>query len=352
MNCGATVANLRRLAFQLVTAPRRLGWFVERRFHQYLTLCASCGHIDTVNETLFDFQAKQQHLEDSLFLHPLCLSLKTKLGLADASSVPRSGGGGGGPGRIGSAYPTNAVRNPSGRLFKITSRDVWHFSWITPEMRPSPTSAVTLTGGQTSALGKWIKSCRACMPRQPAEAAKKPKLVGNSDLAYTDLPLDPRWMPTNKPVLRTNSNLLEHSAAARLHASTRGSTSPHVLQALLEPAITRPFAPLGSLDAHAIAGAQTVRPQAALLFPSPAPRRVRTPTSSCPARPHVPSTLTGVPTPHTLPAQRQSFVRLPPPALFALWIDVSTAPSHDPPGRAPCHPGGPAVAHAHDGIRF
>jgi hypothetical protein len=118
---GSTVANLRRLAFQDVTAPSRLGWFVERRIQQYLTSCASCGHIDAVNATLFDFQAERQHLEDGLFLHPLCPYLKTKLGLADASSVPRSGGG---PGRGGSAYPTNAVRNPSGRLFKITSRDV------------------------------------------------------------------------------------------------------------------------------------------------------------------------------------------------------------------------------------
>jgi hypothetical protein len=100
------------------------GWFEERRIQQYLTSCASCGHIDAVNVALIDFQAKQQHLEDGLFLHPLCPYLKTKLRLADASAAPRSGFGEG-PGRSGSAYPTNAVRNPSGRLFKITSRTVW-----------------------------------------------------------------------------------------------------------------------------------------------------------------------------------------------------------------------------------
>jgi hypothetical protein len=77
---GATVANLRQLAFQDVTAPNCLGWFVERRIQQYLTSCASCGHIDAVNVTLFNFQAKRQHLEDGLFLHPLCPYLKTKLG--------------------------------------------------------------------------------------------------------------------------------------------------------------------------------------------------------------------------------------------------------------------------------
>ena len=51
----------------------------------------------------------------------------------------------------------------------------------------------TLTGDDSAALGKWIESCRARMLRQPADdAATKPKLVGNSDIAYTDLPLDLR----------------------------------------------------------------------------------------------------------------------------------------------------------------
>jgi hypothetical protein len=169
--------------------------------------------------------------------------LKTKLGLADASSVPRSGGGDGGPGRIGSAYLTNAVRNPSGRLFKITSRNIWqafldhardapvpnlccryHLNSVCNESCFFRASHVTLTGDQTSSLGKWIESCRANMPRQPADATKKPKLVGNSDLAYTDLSLGPRRTPTNEPVVRTNSDLLKRSAAARLHALTRGST--------------------------------------------------------------------------------------------------------------------------------
>ena len=74
---GATATNVRRLAFQDVTAPSRLGWFVEQRIQQYLTSCASGGHIDMVNVTLFDFQAERQHLADGLFLHPLCPYLKT-----------------------------------------------------------------------------------------------------------------------------------------------------------------------------------------------------------------------------------------------------------------------------------
>ncbi len=213
---GATVANLRRLAFQDVTAPSHLGWFVKQRIQQNMTSCASCGHIDTVNETLFDFQTIRQHLEDGLFLHALCPYLKTKLGLADASSVPRSDGGG--PGRIGSGYSTNAVRNPSGRLFKITSRDVWqvfldhardapvpnlccrsHLNGVCNESCFFGASHVNLTGDQTSALGEWIESFRPRMPRQPAGTAKKPKLLGDSDLAYTDLPQPPIGRPRTSP---------------------------------------------------------------------------------------------------------------------------------------------------------
>ncbi|KAI2493247.1 hypothetical protein MHU86_21284 [Fragilaria crotonensis] len=108
-------------------APSRLGWFVEQRIQQYhLTSCASCGHIDAVNTTLFDFQAERQHLEDGMFLPPLCPYLKAKLGPADATRAATSGGGASGKG--GSSYPTSTVRNPSGRLFKITSRDVWRVS--------------------------------------------------------------------------------------------------------------------------------------------------------------------------------------------------------------------------------
>ncbi len=193
---STTVANLRCLAFQDVTAPSRLGWFVERRIQQYLTSCASCGHIDAVNTTLFDYQAERQHLEDGMFLHPLCPYLEAKLGTTDATRAAASGGGA--SGRGGSSYPTNAVQNPSGRLFKITSRDVWqvfldhakaapvpnlccryHLNGVCTESCFFRASHVALTGKQTTVLGKWTESCRARMPsRQPVDAAKKPKLVG------------------------------------------------------------------------------------------------------------------------------------------------------------------------------
>ena len=76
-----------------MTAPNCLGWFIKRRIQQYLMSCASCGHIDAVNVTLLNFQAKQQQLEDGLYLHPLCLYLKTKCGMADAELGSRARGG-------------------------------------------------------------------------------------------------------------------------------------------------------------------------------------------------------------------------------------------------------------------
>ncbi len=183
------------------------------------------------------------------------------------------------------------MRNPSRCLFKITSRKIWQVYLDHAGNVPVPNLCcryhlkgvcnkscffrllhVPLTGDQTAALGKWVESCRARMPRQPADAAKKPKLVGNSDIAYTDLPLNLRWTPTNESVARVHSNLLERSAAARLHVSTRGLSSTHALQAQLDPATlvtTRHFERRGSLDAHAIAGALIVRPQGALSFPRP-----------------------------------------------------------------------------------
>jgi hypothetical protein len=267
-----------------------------------------------------------------LFLHPLCPYLKTKRGLADASSIPRSGGG---PGRGGSAYPINAVRNPSGRLFKITSRDVWQVFLDHARDAPVPnlccryhlngvcndscffgSSHITLTGEQASVLGKWVESCRARMPRQPSDAAKKPKLVGNSDITYNDFPLAPFRTPTNEPVGWVLNTLLDRSAAARLHATTRGNPSPHSSQAPPAPTTvtTRSVGLTDSLNAHALARSQNPHPQAALSVTSPASWRIRTSPSSCCAGSHVtsPPTLAAAtptpddttPTPQTLPTPR------------------------------------------------
>ena len=43
---NTTVAHFRQLASVDVTAPSRLGWFIERRTQQFLVACAGCDHID------------------------------------------------------------------------------------------------------------------------------------------------------------------------------------------------------------------------------------------------------------------------------------------------------------------
>ena len=146
----------------------------------------------------------------------------------------------------GGAYPTNSMRNPSGCLFKITSRDVWqvfpdhakeapvpnlrcqyHLNGVCNESCFFRASHVALTGEQTTALGKWIESCRARMPsRQPADAAKKPKLVGNSDNAYSFLPAAAPGTTPDTNIGMAHNGLLTRSAAARLHASTRDTSYP------------------------------------------------------------------------------------------------------------------------------
>jgi hypothetical protein len=88
----------------------------------YLRSCASCSHIDTVNLTLLNFQAERQHLEDRMFLHPLC-------------SVSRADGNG--PGRGGGTYRTNACSKSQAGM-------CGRFSSITRESRPFLTSAAAI----------------------------------------------------------------------------------------------------------------------------------------------------------------------------------------------------------------
>jgi hypothetical protein len=140
------------------------------------------GHIER--------QGKQQHLEDGS-------TLKQSLGLLTHHQYP------------GLARLTSGV-GPSGRLFKMTSRNVWQVFLNHPREVPVPNLCccyhlngvcnksyffkalhITLTGDQTSLLGKWVKSCWAHMQQQPADAAKKSKLVCNPENAYAVPPLDP-----------------------------------------------------------------------------------------------------------------------------------------------------------------
>ncbi len=153
-----------------------------------------------------------------------------------------------------SASWTYAVRNPSKRLFKITSRNVWqvflnhareapvfnlcshyYLNGLCNESCFFKVLNLTLTGDQTSALGKWVEFCRARMPRQPADTAKKPKLVRNNpENACTVLCFAPLLMLTNEPIGRVNSYLFEGAAAARMHASTSGSNLTHISEMCVE----------------------------------------------------------------------------------------------------------------------
>jgi hypothetical protein len=146
------------------------------------------------------------------------------------------------------------VRNPSKRLFKITSRNVWqvflnhareapvfnlcshyYLNGLCNESCFFKVLNLTLTGDQTSALGKWVEFCRARMPRQPADTAKKPKLVRNNpENACTVLCFAPLLMLTNEPIGRVNSYLFEGAAAARMHASTSGSNLTHISEMCVE----------------------------------------------------------------------------------------------------------------------
>ena len=66
---------------------------------------------------------------------------------------------------------------------------------------------------------------------------------------------------TNDPVGRVNSNLLERSAAARIHASTRGVNLTHISPTFAKPRHTDQVV---SLAAHATAGTQPARPPVSL----------------------------------------------------------------------------------------
>ena len=361
---GTTVANLKRLAFQDATAPSRVGWFVERRIQQYLTSCASCGHIDAVNTTLFDFQAERQQLEDGMFLHPLCQYLQVKLGTADASRGAASGGGASGKG--GSSYPTNAVRNPSGRLFKITSRDVWqvfldhakeapvpnlccryHLNGICNESCFFRASHVALTGEQTIALGKWVDSCRARMPnRQTGDAAKKPKLVGNHDNAYSFLPASatPRTLASTN-VGTAHNKVLARSAAARLHDSKRDVTwakpirPRHALGTAVLPAVPSPMSLASASDRMTSSGVLARSPSPKLVLPTPLASRETLPAFAAPwTRRSEPIQ----PTSHaTSPNQRKLIVPIPrlpfgavfPPLPLLTLPDVFHAILDAPPSR-------------------
>jgi hypothetical protein len=65
------------------------------------------------------------------------------------------------------------------------------------------------------------------MPRQPADAAKKPKFVGNSEIANNDLPLAPLLTPSNKPEawVKTTPKYYDYAAPYDVCKTIQNSTS-------------------------------------------------------------------------------------------------------------------------------
>ena len=180
---GTTVAHLRQLASVDVTAPSRLGWFIERRIQQFLVACAGCNHIDLVDPSLFDFAQARQQLADGMFQFPICPYLRLKLGGEDSSAAGASSScGGASSGRSG--YADDAVTNPNGRLINISSKDNWQTFVNHAGEAPIPNlccryhlnrrcvrscfhsnTHVALTDEQKAGLTSWVAKAHAISPR-------------------------------------------------------------------------------------------------------------------------------------------------------------------------------------------
>ena len=75
---GMTIPTLRQLAQADPSAACQLGWFIDRRMHQFLVLCASGRHEDVINSTLLDFGPTRQQLKDGAFEYKLSEFLREK----------------------------------------------------------------------------------------------------------------------------------------------------------------------------------------------------------------------------------------------------------------------------------
>jgi hypothetical protein len=193
--------------------------------------------------------------------------------------------------------------------------------------------------------------------RQPADAAKKPKLVGHSDNAYS---FRPAAAPGTSPETNIGmaTGLLARSAAARLHASTRDTSNPtlispqHVARAdrfptalsLAPPARTSARTTLPSFLARShptLPGVFCGRPlDRRRLWRAPTRRR-RVP----PTRRHKRST-------HRRPTLHPTHVSCSFPSPFASRRRVPVVASIDSIGRFPCDPRRPPTKHAPHRIRF
>jgi hypothetical protein len=154
--------------------------------------------------------------------------------------------------------------------------------------------------------------------RQPADAAKKPKLVGHSDNAYGFRPAAAPGTSSETKIGMANG-LLARSAAARLHASTRDTSNPTLVSPRHVERADR-FPTALSLAPPARTSARTTSPSfLARSHPtlpvSRTPPRSTTPMAriySTPTRPtDAPTQTQHTPAPHAAPNPRKLFVPLP-----------------------------------------
>ena len=176
---------------------------------------------------------------------------------------------------------------------------------------------------------------------QPADAAKKPKLVGNSDNAYSFLPAVAPGTTPDTNIGMAHNGLLARSAATRLYASTRDKSYPTLVHPRHVSRADRfPVAP--SLASPARTSACTMPPNFLVrshptLPVSRTPPRLTTPLARIssttgitmtPTRPTESTRTPYTPVPQAAPTPRKLFVPLPRLLRGAVFptLPVSTLP--------------------------
>ncbi|KAI2489345.1 hypothetical protein MHU86_25258 [Fragilaria crotonensis] len=345
---GTTVAHLRQLASVDVTAPSRLGWFIERRLQQFLVACAGCDHIDLVDPSLFDFTQARQQLVDGMFQFPICPYLKSKLGGED-SPAPGASSSRGGASSGRSGYADDVVTNPIGRLIKISSKDNWQTFVDHAGEAPIPnlccrfhlngrcvkscfhsSTHVALTDEQKAGLTAWVAKCRSRMRSHQDEGdkTKKPKLV-NRDHAYSlPAPSQPQLdlvMPTTITTLaNTAPTYSQPSGRTRdLRNQSRATPSPTSPQSAVATRTASPATRSPAALMHAARRTQDA-PPVPRSTPSPpidvSPRALSRSPSRSATVPNSPAALMHAsrsvqhasPTPPSTPAFRGEFAPLQP----------------------------------------
>jgi hypothetical protein len=165
---------------------------------QFLVLCASGRHKDTINSTLLDFGAPRQQLEDGAFEYKLSEYLCDKVGRQGTALPTAAAASSGSVTRTASraAKAVDATINPQKGVFETKSNDTcqvfidhagsgsipnmcchWHLKGKRVKNCFNTASHIQLDGTQIDAVKAWIEKCRERMPQPLSDAcnAKKQK---------------------------------------------------------------------------------------------------------------------------------------------------------------------------------